>query len=68
MRRCTVLGLSDSSFYDRRNRVREERPAANPGAQSKVSDETIIFCVKKLREDMGYTPLGIAKSTPCCAT
>lgn len=56
MRRCTVLDVSVSGFYDWRNRVRQKRTAANPGAQSKVSDETVIAGVKKLREDMGYTP------------
>ena len=56
MRRCAVLDVSVSGFYDWRNRLQQDRPTANPGAQSKVSDETIIACVKKLREDMGYTP------------
>lgn len=56
MRRCIVLNVSISGFYDWRSRIREERPVANPGVQSKVSDETVIASVKKLREDMGYTP------------
>lgn len=54
MRRCAVLEVS--GFYDGLNRVREERPVANPGAQSKVSDETVIDGAKKLREDTRYIP------------
>ena len=45
-RKCAVLDVSVSSFYDCRNSVREERPAADPGAPSKISDEIIIASVK----------------------
>ena len=66
MRRSDV---SVNNFYDWCNHIRQERPVANPGAQSKVSDETIIAGIKKLREDMTFPPPpGIIKSTPCYAT
>lgn len=53
MRRSDV---SVNNFYDWCNHIRQERPVANPGAQSKVSDETIIAGIKKLREDMTFPP------------